>query len=905
MKFKVKALLSILVIAILSIFVVSCGENRTLAETTGVTFEDNFYKVVVSNQVSTYDLTSNIEIDRKADVHASSNAEFNDTLDIENLSLECGSNLIYLKLTHKKNESIYAFNIYRKNICTVSFNTNGGTAVDSISVEEGEVVEAPTSSKEGYSLSWDYDFLQPVTESMEINATWLPNEYKITINAPNTEHNNSEVDTAYGAQFELPNISKEGYEFIGWYDENDVLFSNTGRGLYDRTHNVTLTPKYSISNYTVNYVTNGGTNVSGAVTSVTILDVTELLPAEWINDEKVFAGWYDNSSLEGDPIETLANISANITLYAAWTDVVFTSNVSYYIDNVLQQDTDAINFKSNYSLISASKDDYVFLGWTLLDGTPVPSAGASWPYKADVRLYASFIPAEYEIHYVLGNGGTNAPANPYEFDVLDNIELSDAIPHENSNYVFDGWYLDDRYQNEVTTVDVSQKVGNTVVLYAKWRIISDITYNLGDGATCDSELPSTLEWDSSYELEAPNREGYNFNGYSVNSQPISLTGTWNFTEDVQIVANWTPVSYSINYYLGSISGNANNQNNYTIESDFELNAPIAENAIFLGWYDNPDFSGEAIDRITSGSVGPKSLYAKWKSVTIILNSDNGSEPISKDVIIGEAYNLPTPVKAGYEFAGWFNGTTLVSLTGVWSSEEGATLVASWEIISYTITYDVNDEASEPVELTYDANTIVTLPTPTREGYMFGGWTADGEIILRSVSTKGMTGNRTYTAVWYSNYHNNFAFELVDGGAGWAVVGYTGAPSSRNIEIPLTYNGLPVVSIEARAFATFSKEFAKSSYARGNGTTVTILIPTSVKFIGAYAFEGIYGMGFAVYSSESYYPDYEEWDETAVFGAGNKQVRDCIFGIRPAVGWSRYSHVPIPEGYNEKYAMYPD
>ena len=42
----------------------------------------------------------------------------------------------------------------------------------------------------------------------------------------------------------------------------------------------------------------------------------------------------------------------------------------------------------------------------------------------------------------------------------------------------------------------------------------------------------------------------------------------------------------------------------------------------------------------------------------------------------------------------------------------------------------------------------------------------------------------------------------------------------------------------------------------------------------------------------------EWEEGVVYSSGksNKQVRDCIWGFRPAIGWSRYSAVPIPDDY---------
>ncbi len=47
-----------------------------------------------------------------------------------------------------------------------------------------------------------------------------------------------------------------------------------------------------------------------------------------------------------------------------------------------------------------------------------------------------------------------------------------------------------------------------------------------------------------------------------------------------------------------------------VEAEFTLNAPYKENSTFLGWYDNPDGTGEAITTIDATTVG--TLYAIWQ-----------------------------------------------------------------------------------------------------------------------------------------------------------------------------------------------------------------------------------------------------------------------------------------------------
>lgn len=113
---------------------------------------------------------------------------------------------------------------------------------------------------------------------------------------------------------------------------------------------------------------------------------------------------------------------------------------------------------------------------------------------------------------------------------------------------------------------------------------------------------------------------------------------------------------------------------------------------FVGWYDNPEFSGSPITEIAANSTGDMTLYAKWEvsvfDITYELNGGiNASEnPDSYDVnklplVLGE------PTKTGYNFLGWYLDDEKID-----SIVEGTTgeikLVAQWEIATYNITFDL-------------------------------------------------------------------------------------------------------------------------------------------------------------------------------------------------------------------------
>ena len=88
------------------------------------------------------------------------------------IPLNEGDNVVYI--TEQLNDNpraVYEITIRRKPLYTVSFDTNGGTAVDSQVVEEDSIIPAPVTTKIGYTfINWNFDFSQPITENAIITA---------------------------------------------------------------------------------------------------------------------------------------------------------------------------------------------------------------------------------------------------------------------------------------------------------------------------------------------------------------------------------------------------------------------------------------------------------------------------------------------------------------------------------------------------------------------------------------------------------------------------------------------------------------------------------------------------------------------------------------------------------------
>ena len=131
-----------------------------------------------------------------------------------------------------------------------------------------------------------------------------------------------------------------------------------------------------------------------------------------------------------------------------------------------------------------------------------------------------------------------------------------------------------------------------------------------------------------------------------------------------------------------------------------------------------------------------------------------------------------------------------------------------------------------------------------------------------------------------------------------------------VYMPQKYEGYPVTTIRSNAFTEFGVAFGKSEY-KNASYYYTICIPKSITLIEKDAFESCNGICISLYKDKSTLIDStkkEDLEELLAWESGvtysivdknqdsNQQVRDCIWGFRPALGWSRYSAVEIPDYY---------
>ena len=115
-------------------------------------------------------------------------------------------------------------------VYTVTFDSNGGSAVAAQNIEAGQKATKPADpTKDGYDFKgWTlngsaYDFNTAVNGNITLVATWeqqqvVPTTYTVSFNANGGSVTPASAETnAEGKLATLPTPTRSGYRFNGWY----------------------------------------------------------------------------------------------------------------------------------------------------------------------------------------------------------------------------------------------------------------------------------------------------------------------------------------------------------------------------------------------------------------------------------------------------------------------------------------------------------------------------------------------------------------------------------------------------------------------------------------------------------------------------------------------------------------
>lgn len=163
------------------------------------------------------------------------------------------------------------------------------------------------------------------TEATTVTASFTENLYAISVKSSN--ENFGTVSQGSGSagidtKVTITATPKLGYEFVNWTATNGITIAdaNSPTTTITATAEGTVTANFSITNYTITYHLNGGTNNTSNPASYTVETETITLQ-DPTKEGFLFAGWYTNSTFSGTAVTSITKGSTgDKKLYAKWLD---------------------------------------------------------------------------------------------------------------------------------------------------------------------------------------------------------------------------------------------------------------------------------------------------------------------------------------------------------------------------------------------------------------------------------------------------------------------------------------------------------------------------------------------------------------------------------------------------------
>lgn len=369
-----------------------------------------------------------------------------------------------------------------------------------------------------------------------------------------------------------------------------------------------------------------------------------------------------------------------------------------------------------------TRTGYTFKNWnTKSDGSGTSyAAGASYTANAALALYAQWAINTWTVSYN-ANGGSSTPASQTKtYNVA--LTLRGAISRSNASAT--GYKVTYDANGGSCSTSSATAARTTKYTFSKWNTKSDgsgTAYAAGASYTGNAALTLYATWTSStttsaVTLPTPSRTGYAFDGWytaaSGGTRVGGAGGSYTPTGAVTLHAHWTQNTWTVSYAANGGSS-----------------TPASQTKLY----------GQALT--LRGAISRSNATATY-TVSYSANYSGGTNPSS-----GTATKTTK-----YSFNGWkaTNGT-MYAAGGSYTANAATTMTAQWTSSAST--------------------TSVTLPTPARTGYTFGGWYKES-----ACTNKVGNGGASYTPTASIQLFAKWTINT------WTVAysanGGTGAPASQ-------------------------------------------------------------------------------------------------------------------------------
>jgi uncharacterized repeat protein (TIGR02543 family) len=667
----------------------------------------------------------------------------------------------------------------------ITYNINNGVGTTPTqSISSGSAITLPTGtglSRSGYSFGgWSLTetgtaLTSPYSPSASrtLYAVWSGNQYTITYNSNSgTGTQTAGSYTTGAAATTLPatsTFSRTGYSFGGWATSAG---STTPVTTYSTSANTTFYAIWIRGTYNVRFLANGGV---GSMETQTSSAAANLTANSFTFADRTFTGW--NTSADGTGTNFTNSQSypflENLTLYARWGNIItFTSQGATSGSPSRTSDSwsnGAINLATFGTMVKAG---YTFGGW--IAGSQTYAGGSSYTPTAGITFNPVWTPITYTISFNsnLSSSGT-VPSNQSWATGATALTLSgNSGALVKSGYTFGGWATTASSTTPVTTYSTSA----SQIFYAIWTPINyTVTYALAEGTSTLPTQPDQRIGSFFTLAGTPTRAGYNFAGWSDSTTAYGAGATYTITAStpsaVTLTAQWIPV-YTLAYVLNGSTDSVTAPALYDSGTLISLaTAPSLTGHTFDGWVDSSNNLRAASSSFTV--VENSTLQARWTaipySVTYNLGGASGTLPLQSSLTINQSFPVAaTPIRAGYIFNGWNNGSETYTAGSTYViSSSNVTLTAQWAAIAYAVTFDLGGGVGTlPTQSDGFIGSTFALPSsgsnPTRLAHTFTGW-SDGAALYTAGSTYTFSAaDVTLTAQFSLNGYTKITYSLVSG-----------------------------------------------------------------------------------------------------------------------------------------------
>ena len=482
---------------------------------------------------------------------------------------------------------------------TITFNTDGGSAVAKMTVKEGATIVPPANpTKTGYAFAgWSPALPSTMPgQNLTVTAQWTANKHNIVYKVDGEVYQ-TVSDVAYGTAITpIAAPTKTGYTFSGWSSVPATMPDN----------DVEVTGTFAVNQYTISFNTDGGSAVA-AITQDYGTAITA--PANPTKTGFTFAAW--------SPALPKTMPAKNQTVTAQWT--VNKHSIVYKVDGEVYQTVGDVAYGTAITPIATpTKTGYTFSGWS--------SVPATMPDN-DVTVTGTFAVNQYTITFDTDGGSAVA-------SITQNYGTKVTAPADPTKDGFDftGWS---------PSLPATMPASN-VTVKAQWteKKVEPSTYTITFNTDGGSEIESmTVESGAPITApEAPTKTGYTFAGWSP-ALPATMPG-----QNLTVTAQWTANKHNIVY---KVDGEV-----YQTVSDVAYGTAITPIATptktgytFSGWSSVPA-------TMPDNDVEVTGTFAV-NQYTITFDTDGGSAVASITQDYGTAITAPAdPDKTGFDFAGW-------------------------------------------------------------------------------------------------------------------------------------------------------------------------------------------------------------------------------------------------------------